>query len=55
MADERPHLLSLGMAAYTTSGVIGNPSLGTAEKGKAMLESLVRRFEEHLQALESSK
>jgi creatinine amidohydrolase len=28
-ADERPHLLTLGMAGYTKSGVIGRPSLGT--------------------------
>ena len=51
VTDDRPHLLSLGMSPYTASGVIGRPSLGTADKGKAALESLVRRFGEHLQAL----
>ncbi|MET8198080.1 creatininase family protein [Micromonospora taraxaci] len=46
-ADRRPHLLTLGMAAYTTSGVIGRPSLGTAGKGKAALDSLTRSFGKH--------
>jgi creatinine amidohydrolase/Fe(II)-dependent formamide hydrolase-like protein len=41
-AASRRHLLTLGMAAYTTSGVIGRPSLGTAEKGKALLDSLTQ-------------
>jgi creatinine amidohydrolase len=43
-ADERPHLLTLGMSAYTKSGVIGRPSLGTDAKGHAALASLVRSF-----------
>ncbi|WP_173058074.1 creatininase family protein [Phytohabitans houttuyneae] len=43
-ADDRPHLLTLGMAAYTKSGVIGRPSLGTKAKGHTALESLVRSF-----------
>jgi creatinine amidohydrolase len=43
-ADERPHLLTLGMAGYTTSGVIGRPSLGTKAKGDAVLASLVHSF-----------
>lgn len=37
---ERPDLLVLGMRGYTDSGVIGQPSLATAAKGKAVLESL---------------
>jgi creatinine amidohydrolase len=44
VADERPHLLMLGMAGYTTSGVIGRPSLGTKTKGEAVLASLVHSF-----------
>jgi creatinine amidohydrolase len=44
-ADDRPHLLTLGMASYTKSGVIGRPSLGTAAKGEEVLASLVRLFE----------
>lgn len=43
-ADERPHLLTLGMSGYTKSGVIGRPSLGTKTKGEAVLTSLVRTF-----------
>jgi creatinine amidohydrolase len=50
-ADERPHLLSLGMVPYTSSGVIGRPSLGTAEKGKLALASLVESFGEHVRIL----
>jgi creatinine amidohydrolase len=48
VADERPHLLSRGMGAYTKSGVIGRPSLASAEKGRAVLESLVRSFATYL-------
>jgi creatinine amidohydrolase len=35
VADDRRHLLVTGMSEYTTSGVIGRPSLATAEKGRA--------------------
>jgi creatinine amidohydrolase len=41
---DRPHLTVLGMRAYTTSGVIGHPSLGTAVKGKAVIDSLTDGF-----------
>jgi creatinine amidohydrolase len=41
----RPHLLTLGMAEYTKSGVIGRPSLGTAAKGRLAMSSLLRSFE----------
>jgi creatinine amidohydrolase len=44
-ADQRPHLLTLGMSGYTKSGIIGRPSLGTKAKGVAVLASLVRTFE----------
>ncbi|GLW09902.1 hypothetical protein Misp01_50310 [Microtetraspora sp. NBRC 13810] len=40
IADDRRRLLTEGMHAYTKSGVIGRPSLATAEKGKAVLDSL---------------
>ncbi|GHE30222.1 creatinine amidohydrolase [Streptosporangium violaceochromogenes] len=43
-ADDRRHLLTEGMQAYTRSGVIGRPSLATAEKGKAVLNSLTSSF-----------
>jgi creatinine amidohydrolase len=41
VADDRRHLLTTGMEEYTPSGVIGRPSLASAEKGKALLASLV--------------
>ncbi|ROT34254.1 creatininase family protein [Micromonospora sp. HM5-17] len=41
---ERPDLLVLGMRGYTDSGVIGQPSLATAGKGKAVLDSLTTSF-----------
>ncbi|WP_329453344.1 creatininase family protein (plasmid) [Streptomyces sp. NBC_01724] len=50
---ERAFLLTKGMKAYTETGVIGFPSYATADKGKAVLASLVEDFAEHLQALES--
>ncbi|MER5624010.1 creatininase family protein [Streptosporangium sp. NPDC002544] len=43
-ADDRRHLLTKGMQAYTDSGVIGRPSLAAAEKGKALLDSLASSF-----------
>ncbi|WP_370651455.1 creatininase family protein [Frankia sp. Cj3] len=54
-ADEgggpRPHLLVHGMTAYTQTGVIGRPSLATAEKGKRLLDSLTGLMSAHLDAL----
>ncbi|MFE2556916.1 creatininase family protein [Streptomyces sp. NPDC059352] len=47
----RPFLLVHGMRAYTGSGVIGFPSYATADKGKAVLESLQQSFVQHLRAL----
>ncbi|MFE7312023.1 creatininase family protein [Streptomyces sp. NPDC057555] len=49
-ADERPHLLTLGMAAYAASGVIGTPSLASAEKGAALLAGLAEAFEDYREA-----
>jgi creatinine amidohydrolase len=51
---ERPHLLELGMRGYTKSGVIGQPSLGSAAKGKAVLASLTDTFTGTLQILEAT-
>ncbi len=50
-ASHRPHLLVRGMRSYTDSGVIGRPSLATAAKGKAVLESLSASFAEHHKVL----
>ena len=44
VADNRRHLLIKGILAYTKSGIIGRPSLASADKGKAVLASLVQSF-----------
>lgn len=54
VADDRRHLLTLGMSAYTDSGVIGRPSLGSAEKGKRLLESLADSFGAYMSLLTSA-
>lgn len=44
VADDRRHLLTVGMSAYTASGVIGRPSLGSADKGRELLAALTASF-----------
>jgi creatinine amidohydrolase len=39
------------MRGYTKNGIIGRPSLGTAQKGRAVLASLSASFADHLTAL----
>jgi len=51
LADDRRHLLTLGLRAYTESGVVGRPSHATPAKGKAVLVHLVELFGGHLAAL----
>ncbi|MFE3829336.1 creatininase family protein [Streptomyces sp. NPDC059092] len=51
VADDRKHLLTLGMAAYTESGVIGRPSRASAAKGKELLAGLVDSFGDYLSLL----
>jgi hypothetical protein len=48
---DRPHLLTAGIRHYTDSGVIGRPSLGTAAKGKAIIDSLVESFKDYFHLL----
>jgi creatinine amidohydrolase len=48
VVDDRRHLLVKGLAGYTKSGVMGRPSLASADKGKAVLASLVSSFAEVL-------
>ncbi|MFF0099754.1 creatininase family protein [Micromonospora sp. NPDC005257] len=48
---ERPQLLTLGLAAYTSTGVVGQPSLATDAKGQAVLASLARSFADTLTTL----
>ena len=50
-ANPRPHLLVTGMRGYTETGVIGRPSLASADKGRALLEILARSFKDHLALL----
>ncbi len=51
LADDREHMLTLGLAAYTESGVVGRPSAASADKGRDVLASLVASFGETLSAL----
>jgi creatinine amidohydrolase len=53
VVNERRHLLTTGMTAYTKSGVIGRPSLASAEKGRAMLDAFSDLFVSHLELLRS--
>ncbi|MFA1538726.1 creatininase family protein [Actinomadura sp. DLS-62] len=52
LADDRRHLLTAGMAAYTGSGVIGRPSLARADKGRDALRNLVAAFGDVLAVLQ---
>ncbi|TXS51984.1 creatininase family protein [Streptomyces sp. uw30] len=54
VADDRRHLLTLGMSGYTDSGVIGRPSLGSPEKGKRLLASLSDSFGAYVSLLTSA-
>ncbi|GLZ37614.1 creatininase family protein [Actinokineospora sp. NBRC 105648] len=49
-APDRPHLHLTGMGGYTKSGIIGRPSLATAEKGYRALDSLTESFSTLLDA-----
>lgn len=51
--NDRRLLQLVGMRPYTTSGVIGRPSLATADKGRRLLDALSKLFKEHLEALRS--
>ncbi|WP_189552396.1 creatininase family protein [Streptomyces lavendofoliae] len=51
ISDDRKHLLSLGMRAYTESGVVGRPSRASAEKGRELLAALTASFGEYLALL----
>lgn len=47
LADDRRHLLTLGLSPYSDSGVVGRPSLASAAKGRALLTSLAASFGEY--------
>src|SRR5699024_7714887 len=42
--DDRRHLATLGLSAYTSSGVLRYPSLASAQKGHGVLSELVTLF-----------
>ncbi|KJK50353.1 creatinine amidohydrolase [Lentzea aerocolonigenes] len=48
LAEDRRHMLTLGLAPYTESGVIGRPSLASARKGELLLAGLVDSFRHYL-------
>ncbi|WP_447005948.1 creatininase family protein [Saccharothrix isguenensis] len=48
LADDRPHMLTLGLAPYTSSGVVGRPSTASADKGRDVLAGLVSSFGSYL-------
>ncbi|MGH3547292.1 MAG: creatininase family protein, partial [Pseudonocardiaceae bacterium] len=50
-APQRPHLLITGIRAYATKGIIGLPSVASAAKGQAALDSLTSSFSDMLKVL----
>jgi creatinine amidohydrolase len=50
-ADDRRHLLTLGVGGYSKSGIIGRPSLATADKGRLLLDAFSIQFKQHLTLL----
>ncbi|MEV0618569.1 creatininase family protein [Nonomuraea sp. NPDC050404] len=52
IANDRNDLLTKGMEAYTQTGVIGRPSLATAEKGRAVLDYLNEAFASCLRSID---
>jgi creatinine amidohydrolase len=51
LAEDRRHMLTLGLAPYTESGVIGRPSLASARKGELLLAGLAESFRHYLGVL----
>ncbi|MGY2876463.1 creatinine amidohydrolase [Marmoricola sp. URHA0025 HA25] len=51
VSPERTHLHQLGVGAYSRSGIVGRPSLASADKGRLVLDELVRLLTAHLEHL----
>lgn len=51
VADDRRHLLTEGMRGYAPDGIIGRPSLASADKGRRLLDAFSRLFKDHLASL----
>ncbi|MDX3662568.1 creatininase family protein [Streptomyces sp. ID05-26A] len=49
LAEDRRHMLTRGLAPYTSSGVIGRPSLASARKGELLLAGLTESFGHYLE------
>lgn len=54
-ADVRPDLLLHGVEVYAPNGVIGQPSLASAEKGGALLDALTGQFAARLEQLRAAQ
>ncbi len=54
LAADRQSLLYRSMTEYTRSGVIGRPSLASAEKGEKFLAALSSQLQSHLTKLSSA-
>ncbi|MFE1099493.1 creatininase family protein [Nocardiopsis alba] len=52
LADRRDLMLTTGLARYTRSGVVGQPSRATAVKGRDLLSALVKGFSAYLAVLD---
>jgi creatinine amidohydrolase len=51
LVDDRRHLLTEGMRPYAPDGIIGRPSLATADKGRRLLDAFSGLFKAHLTSL----
>ncbi len=51
IADDRRHLLTLGVGGYSETGVIGKPSLATRDKGRRLLDFFAVQFKSYLAQL----
>lgn len=55
LADDRRHLLTVGLAPYTDTGVVGRPSLASARKGELLVGGLVEAFAAYLALLDPDR
>jgi Creatinine amidohydrolase len=55
LADDRRHLLTEGVHSYAPEGVIGRPSLASADKGRRLLDAFSGLFKLHLVGLRQAQ
>ncbi len=53
--DDRRHLLTEGMQSYAPEGIIGSPSLASADKGRRLLDAFSNLFKSHLAVLRDNR